>query len=291
MLKTFKQLINDFIEGTPTNVVSGVVVADTKKLILGKKKEKEKEKERDEETPVVKRKTFHELFIAEAGQTAGKMELIKTPVDKARSYAESIFKDPTLDLEIPNFDKNYVFAQRQAGIGRTQRRDMPVIDENDVKVFQQRLERGYIDLSTPFSKNTSESNPFPDGLRGKQAKSYLSAGLEIHDGDKNDDRVKVTNPSVQVGKLKPIQKQIYYDKSINPIAENGVKNSTTFFVNKTFFIISSDNFIIDGHHRYLGAMLIDPKMKVQTVMIDLPIQILLPMSLSYGDAIGNKRNT
>jgi len=236
------------------------------------------------------RRTFSEMFIVEAGQQAGKLELIKTPVEKARSYAESIFTKSSLDSEIPNFDKNYVFAQRQAGSGKTQRKDMPVIDAKDVKQFQKRLEKGYIDLSPPFANDNSKGNPFPEGLSGDSAKKFLENGLKVHDGDAKDDVIKITNPKVEVGKLKPIQKQIYYDKSINPIAENGAKGSASFFQNKTFFIVSSDNYIIDGHHRYLGAMLIDPKMKVQTVMIDLPIKTLLPMTLAYGDAVGNKRN-
>ena len=40
---------------------------------------------------------------------------------------------------------------------------------------------------------------------------------------------------------------------------------------------------------YLG-MLACPKCKVNALQIKLPISKLLPMSLAYGDAIGNLRN-
>jgi hypothetical protein len=60
--------------------------------------------------------------------------------------------------------------------------------------------------------------------------------------------------------------------------------------NKTFFITSADNFIIDGHHRWLSGIVLDPNLKVNTLSIDLPIKDLLPMATAYGDAIGNKRN-
>jgi hypothetical protein len=60
--------------------------------------------------------------------------------------------------------------------------------------------------------------------------------------------------------------------------------------NKTFFITSADNFIIDGHHRWLSGIVLDPNLKVNTLSIDLPIKDLLPMAIAYGDAIGNKRN-
>lgn len=54
--------------------------------------------------------------------------------------------------------------------------------------------------------------------------------------------------------------------------------------------MSKDRYIIDGHHRFLTGMLIDPKMKVNVLMIDMPISELLPSSLDYSDTIGNVRN-
>ena len=38
------------------------------------------------------------------------------------------------------------------------------------------------------------------------------------------------------------------------------------------------------------ALLLDSNMKVYVLEIDLPISKLLPLSIAYGDAIGNKRN-
>jgi len=56
------------------------------------------------------------------------------------------------------------------------------------------------------------------------------------------------------------------------------------------FIMSKDLYIIDGHHRFLSGVLLDPNMQINALIIDLPIAKLLPLTLSYSDAVGNKRN-
>ena len=230
--------------------------------------------------------------ISEAGEGAGKMELVKTSVEKAYEWTKERFaqKKQDIDKEMPGFKKNYLFAQKQAGTGKTQRKDMPVIDEKDIKHFQKKLKGGYIDNSAPFADDTDPKNPFPKGLSKGQAQEWLNNGLEPKDGTWPDDKIKATLTSVPVGKLKPIQKQIYADKSLGITVDSGVDNTKSFLDNHSTFVISKDNFIIDGHHRYLSALMIDPKMKVNVLVVEAPIKKLLPLSLSYSDAVGNKRN-
>ena len=231
-------------------------------------------------------------FLIEAGQAPGKMELVKTPLEKARDYAEKVMKENTrnLDNEIPNFDKNYENTQKiTKRYGKTKRKDMPVIEDFQVKQFQRRLKAGTLDIDKPFSNEKLEKNPFPEGLTGKEAEFFVKAGIKLYDGDKDDDKVKTSIKQIRVGDLIPIQQQIYFDKSMKSTAEFGVKGTTDFLKNSPF-IASSDLAIIDGHHRWLSGNLIDPNMKVPVLVIDLPINKLLPLSKAYGDAIGNKRN-
>jgi hypothetical protein len=227
---------------------------------------------------------FEKLMLEAGGQESGKMELVKTDLKSARAFAEKLFDN--LDSEIPNFDQNYTFARKMTGYGSTQRKDMHVI----VKDLQKRLEAGFIDINAPFAKDTDVSNPFPEGLSGKEAEKFLNSGLKKNDGKDKDDVVNVSLEKTRVGDLKPIQKQIYFDKSMKDTAEFGINVTKKFLTTKSIFITSKDNFIIDGHHRYLAGILVDPDMEVQTLKIDLPITELLPLSLAYGDAIGNKRN-
>jgi hypothetical protein len=163
---------------------------------------------------------------------------------------------------------------------------MPVITDSDVKMLQYRLTKGFVDVEKPFRGNNVQ-DPFPEGLQGQMADEWLKNGL--NDGSSSDDKVKVQMKKVKVGDLKPIQQQIYFDKSIEGIAKFGAKSSQSFY-QKTFFITSADGYIIDGHHRFLGACLINPNMTVGALTIDLPIEKLLPMTKAYGDAIGNQRN-
>jgi hypothetical protein len=230
-------------------------------------------------------------YLLEAGEAAGKMELVKTPVEKAREFAEKKMKENgrELDKEIPDFDSNYQKVQKTAEkYGKTKRKDMPVIEDYQVKQFQKRLKAGVIDVDKPFSEKTPQSNPFPEGLTGKEAEFFLQAGIKLHDGDK-DDKVKTSMKKVKVKDLKPIQKQIYFDKSMSAIAEFGAKGTKDFLPTSPF-IASSDLAIIDGHHRWLSGNLLDPEMTVTVLVIDMPIKDLLPLTKAYGDAIGNKRN-
>ena len=119
----------------------------------------------------------------------------------------------------------------------------------------------------------------------------MRSGLAKADGDPKDDVVKVSNEKIPVGNLKPIQAQIYFDKSIKKVSQDGVESSLNFLTSKNNnFVVSKDNRIIDGHHRFLSAVLVDPRINVTCLEIDLPINELLPMTLAYSDAIGNVRN-
>jgi len=231
-------------------------------------------------------------FLAEAGGAeAGALELVKTDLPKAKEYAIKIFQNfgLNLDEQIPRFSENYMLAKKTASKGWTKRKDMPVISSEDVADLKTRLENGLIDVKTPF---TDKKNPFPQGLTGEQAKKWLKQGLPNYDrGPKRDDAVSVRIQKIPVKLLKPIQQQIYFDKSIGMIAKFGAEGSKKFNISEeNIYITSSDNYIIDGHHRYLSGILLDPEMLVNCLVISLPIDKLLKMTRSYGDAIGNKRN-
>ena len=224
------------------------------------------------------------------GQDAGVLELSKTNVKTAYKHANENI--PDLDEVIPDFQSNYKKVQGMAKVGKTQRKDMPVITSRDVKLFQYRLENGHIDVAEPFAPETDSHNPFPLGLTGDRAEKWLNQGL--NNGVGEEDKVDIKEKSVLLSTLKPIQKQIYVDKSIGMIYNEKKKitvdSTKVFLTGKTYYITSSDGYIIDGHHRWLTGMLVDPSLKVRILSIDLPIKILLPLMLAYGDAIGNSRN-
>lgn len=229
-------------------------------------------------------KSFNE---GKGGADAGKLELTKTSLKDARKYALSLM--PDLDDLIPNFDKNYTFAQSLAKKGHTKRKNMPVITSSDVKKFQKRLVKGRLDIVAPFSDRTNPNDPFPEGLKNSDAEKFVENGRKQYDGSKSDDQVSIDLVMISAKDLEPIQEQIYLDKAFGTIVKFGIEK-TKEVMEKKILIASADNKIIDGHHRFLSALLIDKNLKLKVLQIGLPIDKLLPLATAYGDAIGNKRN-
>jgi hypothetical protein len=99
------------------------------------------------------------------------------------------------------------------------------------------------------------------------AQAAISGGTQ--DGSKPDDVIAGKKVNVAVKNLRAAQTEIIPGKAIgialytmlgNPISIGGDLGS----------IISKDNFIMDGHHRWAATFLCDPNGQVQAMQIDLP---------------------
>jgi len=235
---------------------------------------------------------LEKLDIASVLKSDRQMELLKTKLANAYEFGQLAFlaHNRRFDEEVENFPRNFALAQAKAKKGWTKRKDMPVINIDDVREFQRRMSQGAIDLRAPFTDHASKRNPFPQGLTGDRAAQWLEQGLPVHDGSDRDDVVKTYFENVPVKELKPIQAQIYVDKSLLSVARSGTKSFRDYVKNKSILIASKDNYILDGHHRFLSSILVDPDMESRCLKVDLPIAELLPLTLAYGDAIGNPRN-
>lgn len=221
------------------------------------------------------------LLLKEDGESPGQLELRRTPIDKAIQYIEEA------GIEIEDLQGHLEIAYDLFNMGKTKRADMPVIDDKDVRDFQMKLKDGFIDLTDPFSDRTDPTDPFPQGLTDKAATNFMSNG--IRDKTKPDDQVQTQIKMIAAKDLIPIQQQVYISKSVDSIAKFGVDASKKF-LNSSILVVSKDNRIIDGHHRFLSALIIDPEFKLKCLQIDLSIKTLLPLAISYSDAIGNRRN-
>lgn len=111
-----------------------------------------------------------------------------------------------------------------------------------------------------------------------------------------DKGVSVKKLTIEVGKLRPSQKEYSQDKVKSMVS--------TMPINKivdNVFLVSTDRYIADGHHRYLAASMINPRTLVNCWQINLSIVELLrvihdfPKSfikeLSEGDCGGDTPNT
>ena len=102
------------------------------------------------------------------------------------------------------------------------------------------------------------------------------------DNNIGDDIVLVKKVAIPVHKIKPTQSIIYTAKSIEMAYrefDGGDMNT----------LISNDNYILDGHHRWASSMLKDPNIKMSGYKIDMDVHDLIHVLRAVGDAIGNAR--
>lgn len=181
-------------------------------------------------------------------ESAGTLDLALISLGEARSYANTRFQanqSRGLYEVLPRFDSNFVVTQSHVKVGKTLRRDMPVLEETDTTGLKQMFHEHYGHVRT----------------------------TELRDADH----------------LRPIQKQIYFDKIIDPTSEHGIDGELLFITSKHIYV-SGDLYIIDGHHRWASAMIIDPKTRLLIYRFDRPIDDLLPEMLAYSDSLGRGRN-
>lgn len=95
---------------------------------------------------------------------------------------------------------------------------------------------------------------------------------------------------VDVGKLHPTQMQIYFDVVFaTGFDMYGIPDQSNVQTTKTI-VASKDYEIIDGHHRWMYFMMTDPKIKVKTLAVNLPLKELMKVSFEFMDVMGNVRN-
>lgn len=112
--------------------------------------------------------------------------------------------------------------------------------------------------------------------------TFLSKGYR--DGLIKDDVVYSKKLSIAANKLLPIQNAIYLEKAID-LALRGIIGGDSGV------IVSRDNYILDGHHRWAATMLVNPNITWIVTKIDLNAVDLLYVIRAIGDALGNNRGT
>ncbi len=92
------------------------------------------------------------------------------------------------------------------------------------------------------------------------------------DGDDKDDAVPSSKVSVAAGKLKPSQKEVIPQKAVEFAfsAIMKIKPMESGPGGDLQAIISNDDYIMDGHHRWAATFLVDPSAALQATKIDLP---------------------
>jgi hypothetical protein len=118
-------------------------------------------------------------------------------------------------------------------------------------------------ITEDFRKWLNEGEKFPTKLSDVDpavAKVVTKAGSEEHDGNKTDDVINVASgKAFSVSELKPSQSSMNIHKGMGFALDMIAKNKPG---GKLGAFISSDNFIMDGHHRWIATAMVDPTAKL-----------------------------
>ena len=116
-------------------------------------------------------------------------------------------------------------------------------------------------------------------------KGFLKKGYPKYDNAPSyDDKLEVRKVSLAAMDLYPSQNAIFLGKSLDK-AIRGIAGGDLGA------IISNDNLIMDGHHRWASTILNDPELELGGIMVDLPADELIYVLRAVGDALQNPRGT
>ncbi len=119
---------------------------------------------------------------------------------------------------------------------------------------------------------TEKINQFlsKDGNKDKFMKDY---------DDKISPDVKVKNEKFKACDLKPSQTEIFLDHVLSRLVVNDGdrKQILKGGFKDHDILISSDGHIIDGHHRWLCAFILNPECELDCTEIEIPIEYALPV--------------
>jgi len=107
--------------------------------------------------------------------------------------------------------------------------------------------------------------------------AQLAAGGGLGDGNADDDKIDGGPDKVAVSQLKPAQKEVIVAKAVAfalGFAYNDYKgvggSSGAPDLTDMEAIVSEDDYIMDGHHRWAAATLLKPDAQVNVIRINLP---------------------
>ena len=119
-------------------------------------------------------------------------------------------------------------------------------------------------LAEQFEK---DKFPFPAAASKEEADAIFTGGLK--DGDPNDDKISINkNASFSCSELNPSQREV----RVTDAVEFGMwmLEGKYDIGGNLGAIVSADNFIMDGHHRWAGSWLAGgPSTKMTAVQVQL----------------------
>jgi len=101
--------------------------------------------------------------------------------------------------------------------------------------------------------------------------------------------IKIKKEKVRAVNLIPMQNQMYLDNPIDAIRRYTLKGTLKFITSDSHSIVSFDNWIMDGNHRWLLAILYNPSMNVQVYSVALEHEELKNMMDDFTDGVTKRK--
>jgi hypothetical protein len=168
----------------------------------------------------------------------------------------------------------------------TKRANMPQIPDADT--FEKEIE-----APPPKGLETNEPEKIPD--LGAATRAYLDSSDDPGQYPKGDQVEVKEIPDIDPSDLKPTQTDIYMDNALKK-AKAGADPKTDWAPWNASVLVSSDNFLLDGHHRWAATIIYNSQKpedakKMTIEKVNMPIEELLKVANAYTDAIGGTRHS
>lgn len=158
------------------------------------------------------------------------------------------------------------------------RESMPqLLDESIAKLKDSPKESDRRMAQAAIDAGADPDNPSP--LQAQFLEYLKKKGVKIHEGAQGEGGT--TNyEQVPVGKLKATQSEIKADKTYG-MADSIMRGFVTpdgkklKDFTKAPIVVSRDNYILDGHHRWSSMLTVDPSMSMNVVRVDMDMDDIL----------------
>lgn len=149
-------------------------------------------------------------------------------------------------------------------------------------VNESKKERKYNNLLKKLNVMNDDNKIDLNGMTNKINK-FLNSDKNkekfLKDYDNINQDIKFKKNKIKVKKLKYSQNEIFLDHVLTRMVTNDYEREQILegVLSDDDILISSDNHIIDGHHRCTTAYVLNPNCKLECTKIDIPIKYALPI--------------
>jgi len=165
--------------------------------------------------------------------------------------------------------------------------ELEVIGINLEKILDKEEFRENFELLISKSQGHIERKDMPSiSFKERDSLKLFIEGYNAKDSNKKkklkkkSKDIKVEIVKEKVKDLNPLQDDLYIEKIVKNIVKYGIPTKENFITKRTL-IVARDNIILDGHHRWMTAMIFNPELQLEILKVDLEYDKLYSLLMEY----------